>query len=95
MRYVCAILALVFIALQSHLWLSDQGHRETREIRQTVQEVGANNERLRRRNAALAAEVRNLKTSVEAAEERARTDLGMIGSTETFYQVVSDYESIN
>ncbi len=77
-------------SLQSHLWLSDQGHRETREIRQAVADMSAETERLRRRNASLAAEVNNLKTSVEAAEERARTDLGMVGTSETFYQVITD-----
>jgi cell division protein FtsB len=30
----------------------------------------------------------NLKNGRAAAEERARTDLGMIGKRETFYQVV-------
>ena len=39
-------------------------------------------------NAALDAEVINLKQGRDAAEERARTDLGMIGQHETFYQVV-------
>jgi len=43
---------------------------------------------LRERNAALDAEVINLKQGVDAAEERARSDLGMIGENETFYQVV-------
>lgn len=43
---------------------------------------------LRERNAALDAEVINLKQGLDAAEERARTDLGMIGESETFYQVV-------
>ena len=38
--------------------------------------------------AALEAEVLNLKTGKAAAEERARTDLGMIGRAETFYQVI-------
>ncbi len=46
------------------------------------------NEMLRARNAALDAEVVNLKRGLEAAEERARTDLGLIGRGETFYQVV-------
>jgi len=46
------------------------------------------NQQLRDRNAALDAEVINLKQGLEAAEERARTDLGMIGKKETFYQVV-------
>ncbi|MDH3533756.1 MAG: septum formation initiator family protein, partial [Gammaproteobacteria bacterium] len=48
----------------------------------------AQNAALRDRNAALDAEVINLKQSSEAAEERARTDLGLIGAQETFYQVV-------
>ncbi len=46
------------------------------------------NEALKDRNRELDAEVVNLKKSSEAAEERARTDLGMIGRRETFYQVV-------
>jgi cell division protein FtsB len=43
---------------------------------------------LRARIAILDAEVLNLKNGRDAAEERARTDLGMIGASETFYQVV-------
>ena len=50
-------------------------------------------QQLRDRNAALDAEVVNLKQGLEAAEERARTDLGMIGRKETFYQVVPAAES--
>jgi len=32
--------------------------------------------------------VRDLKTGMDALEERARSDLGMIARNETFYQVV-------
>jgi cell division protein FtsB len=46
------------------------------------------NQQLRDRNAALDAEVVNLKQGLEAAEDRARTDLGMIGHKETFNKVV-------
>ncbi len=88
MRWLCAILGLTLLWLQGYLWLSDSGHRNTRDIRQSSEIVRVDNERLRLRNAALAAEVKNLKTSFEATEERARTDLGMIGARETFYQVV-------
>jgi cell division protein FtsB len=45
------------------------------------------NARLAARNAALEAEVRDLKQGLAAAEERARTDLGMIQAGETFYQI--------
>ncbi|MCH8136459.1 MAG: septum formation initiator family protein [Proteobacteria bacterium] len=47
------------------------------------------NKKLVERNAVLDAEVINLKQGLDAAEERARTDLGFIGRGETFYLVVS------
>ncbi len=74
--------------LQVQLWLSDGGYRKTLKLRAAVTDQRAQNLSLRERNAALDAEVINLKQGLEAAEERARTDLGMIGPKETFYQVV-------
>ncbi len=74
--------------MQAKLWLSDDGYRKTRELRAAVAEQRQQNQSLRERNVALDAEVLNLKNGREAAEERARTDLGLIGNKETFYQVV-------
>ncbi len=82
------ILVIAGLGLQAKLWLSDDGYRKTLKLRAAVAEQIALNESLRERNAALDAEVINLKQGVDAAEERARTDLGMIGRRETFYQVV-------
>ena len=48
------------------------------------------NEGLRQRNQALAAEVKDLKDGEAAIEERARSELGMIKPGETFYRVVED-----
>ncbi len=76
------------LTLQGRLWFSDDGFNKTRNLRMAVAEQRAQNQLLRQRNASLDAEVINLKQSDEAAEERARTDLGMIGPRETFYQVV-------
>lgn len=81
-------LALIALALQGQLWFADAGFAKTRNLRAAVAEQRAQNELLLRRNQALEAEVNNLKQSFEAAEERARTDLGMIGPKETFFQVV-------
>lgn len=81
-------LAVIGLALQGRLWLSDTGFRKTSDLRHAVVLQRAQNEGLRTRNAALEAEVVNLKNGRAAAEERARTDLGMIGRTETFYQVI-------
>lgn len=88
LRWIVGLLGLAAVLMQVELWFSDDGFRKTRDLRQTVAEQRAENEQLRERNAALDAEVVNLKQGLEAAEERARTDLGLIGETETFYQVV-------
>lgn len=88
MRWFLALLLFLFLGLQADLWLSEDGYRKTRELRHAVAEAQQENEALAARNAALEAEVQNLKTGSEAAEERARSDLGLIGPRETFYQVV-------
>jgi cell division protein FtsB len=87
-RYLLAILGIVALMLQGELWFAADGYPKTRDLQAAVAEQRAENERLRQRNEALDAEVVNLKHSREAAEERARTDLGMIGPGETFYEVV-------
>lgn len=88
MRGVLGTLAALLVLVQVHLLLSDDGYRKTRTLRTSVAAAKAENERLRARNAALEGEVINLKTGLDAAEERARSDLGMIGANESFYQVV-------
>jgi cell division protein FtsB len=82
------LLGILVLTLQVRLWFSDDGFNKTRNLRMAVAEQRSQNESLRERNASLDAEVINLKQGEEAAEERARTDLGMIGAKETFYQVV-------
>ena len=89
MRILLVILAAVALVLQGSLWFSDDGYQKTRELRAAVAEQRLMNAELRERNASLDAEVVNLKQGLEAAEERARNDLGLIGPGETFYQVVS------
>ena len=87
-RWLLVILGTAALLLQAQLWVADDGYGKTLRLRAAVAEQSAQNERLRDRNAALDAEVINLKQGRDAAEERARTDLGMIGPKETFYQVV-------
>lgn len=87
-RWLLVLLAVAGLGLQAELWFADDGYRKTLKLRSAVAEQRELNESLRARNAALDAEVINLKQGRDAAEERARTDLGMIGEAETFYQVV-------
>jgi len=88
MRWLLVVLGSVTVLMQAQLWLSDGGYRKTVKLRDAVADQRHMNQQLRDRNASLDAEVVNLKQGLEAAEERARTDLGMIGRKETFYQVV-------
>lgn len=88
LRWLLVVLGTAAVLLQAQLWFSDGGYRKTMNLRVAVADQRDLNQQLRDRNAALDAEVVNLKQGLEAAEERARTDLGMIGQRETFYQVV-------
>jgi len=81
-------LAVVLVLLQYRIWVSDSGVRQVERLRQAVAAQQAEDAQLAERNRQLAAEVRNLKTGMDALEERARSDLGMIARNETFYQVV-------
>jgi cell division protein FtsB len=89
MRIIAAVLAVLVLALQYRLWVSDGGMREVWRLRDEVAAQRAENEKLKERNRTLVAEVQDLKQGTTAIEERARTDLGMVGNSETFYQVMS------
>jgi cell division protein FtsB len=94
MRIFAVILAAALILLQYRLWLSDQGMREVTRLQAAVQTQKAVNQEQRARNRQLAAEVADLKGGMTALEERARSELGMVGKSETFYQVVSSTTSV-
>jgi|SRR5450755_544438 cell division protein FtsB len=88
MRIFTAVLAIAFILLQGRLWLSDKGLREVSGLEASVETQRAVNREQIERNRQLSAEVANLKTGLTALEERARSELGMVSASETFYQVV-------
>ena len=89
MRIFAAILAAALVLLQYRLWVSDRGFREVARLQTSVDAQQAANREQSDRNRQLAAEVNNLKGGVTALEERARSELGMVGASETFYQVVA------
>ncbi len=88
MKWLAAALAVAVLLLQYRMWISEDGVREVARLKHAVAAQRAENDQLAERNQQLAAEVRDLKTGMDALEERARSDLGMIAHNETFYQVV-------
>ena len=88
LRIIAAVLLVLVLALQYRLWVSPNGMRDLWRTEKAIEAQTQENERLAERNRTLAAEVRDLKEGRAAIEERARTDLGMVGGNETFFQVV-------
>ena len=88
MKTLSAFLVVLIAALQYPLWAGKGGWMRVRELERTLEQQHEQNARLKARNDALDAEVRDLKEGYEAIEERARLELGMIKRDETFYQLV-------
>ncbi|WP_200285796.1 cell division protein FtsB [Rhabdochromatium marinum] len=84
---VVALLALLGL-LQYRLWVGDGSLAQLHTLKFQIAEYQVELERLRARNQALIAEVESLKNGLEAIEERARFDLGMIQDGEMFLQVI-------
>jgi cell division protein FtsB len=93
MRALLAILVLVLILLQLKMWFGEGGFRDVRRLEQRVEEQALENESLAQRNRELQAEVEDLRQGLEAVEERARSELGLIKENEEFYQVVPGQKS--
>jgi cell division protein FtsB len=88
MRVLLAILLLLLLALQFKMWFGEGGYRDVQRLAQRVEEQAQENEALAQRNLELQAEVEDLRQGLEAIEERARSELGLIKEGEEFYQVV-------
>lgn len=81
-------LAVLLLVLQAKFWFGQGNWRQVQQLRAQLQTQQKENQELLRRNKALAAEVKDLKSGVDAVEERVRNEMGMIKSGEVFYRVV-------
>jgi cell division protein FtsB len=81
-------LAIILIAgFQYLFWFGEGGYYDHQQLTQKIQQQTEINDELKERNRVLAAEVYDLKNGVEAIEEHARLDLGLIKPRETFVQM--------
>jgi len=88
MKYLSYVLLGLLVAIQWPLWFGKGGWLRVWDMNRQVEVAKAANQELVLRNAALDAEVRDLKQGLDAVEERARTDMGMIKPNEVFIQIV-------
>ena len=88
MRALTVALAALIVLIQYPLWLGKGSWLRVWEVDQQIRAQRETNRQLKARNDGLEAEVRDLKVGVEAIEERARSELGMIRHDEIFFQVL-------
>lgn len=88
MKIIAFVLLLLLTWLQYKIWLQDGGIPEVIQLQEEVGEVAIEVKKLQERNASLAGEVKDLKKGLDAIEERARSEMGMIKQGEVYYQVI-------
>ena len=93
MKLLTVFLAVLILLIQYPLWLGKGSWLRVWEVDQQIRTQRETNRRLQARNSALDAEVRDLKVGLEAIEERARSELGMIKQDEIFFQVLEEVPS--
>lgn len=91
MRILAGILGALIVLVQYPLWLGKGGWLRVSDVDRQLDAQRAKSDQLQVRNQALDAEVRDLKQGLDAIEERARYELGMIKSDEVFFQIVEKY----
>jgi len=88
MKVLTLALAALIVLIQYPLWLGKGSWLRVWEVDQQIRMQRETSRQLQARNDALEAEVRDLKVGLEAIEERARSELGMIRHDEIFFQVL-------
>lgn len=90
MRLLALTLAGLILLSQYPLWLGKGGWLRVWEVERQIRTQRETNRQLQARNQALDAEVRDLKVGLDAIEERARSELGMIRQNEIFFQLIDE-----
>lgn len=90
MKVLFGFLGFTLLVMQYQLWLGDDSIRALNLLDVDLTAQRDTNAALIERNLLLEVEVLDLKNGTEAVEERARSELGLIGEGETFYLIVED-----
>lgn len=95
MKLFIAILIILVLGLQYRLWVGEGSLAQRAELQQKIEQQQIENDILKERNAALSKEVDALKNGLDAIEERAREQMGMVKEGETFFMIVEPDEKPN
>jgi len=93
MRAITVLLLIFLVLLQYRLWFGKNSVPDYLALEAEVQRQQLDNNKLKHRNKLLYADTDDLKSGVEAIEERARNELGMIKEGETFFRLIPSEKS--
>lgn len=88
MRLIIVILVLMLVSLQYRLWVGEGSYAEVKHLENEITQQKLELIKMQQENLELRAEIDDLKKGLDAIEERARTELGMIRQGEVFIQIV-------
>lgn len=86
------LLIVIFVLLQYRLWFGDNAYSEYQSLSGKVTQLESANQELKLRNKIMLADIEDLKSGIEAIEEKARNELGLIKQNEKFYRIVPNSE---
>ncbi len=86
-RIIFALLVVAFLVLQYKLWFDKASVPRAHTLEKELADLKSKNEAVKRQNAVLDADVKDLEKAGEAIEERARSELGMVKKGEVLIQV--------
>ena len=84
------LLGAAFSYLQCELWFGKNGIYDVFQVHHALTLQNKVTDQLKKQNALLLFQIKRLKESSEAIENRARNELGMIKKDEVFYQIVGE-----
>lgn len=88
MRVLLGMLVVILVVLQFNLWVGEGSYSQQLDLETQVEMQKEENVTLAERNLELENEVLDLKTGLDAVEERARSEFGMVKQDETLYLIV-------
>ena len=90
MKILIAVLFVILLGLQYRLWIGEGSYADIDRLDAEVEMQTLENAELLERNASLQNEVQELQEGMDAIEEHARNELGLIREGETFFLIVED-----
>ena len=88
MKYLMTVMFVLLALVLASLWTGHGSYPAKWQLEKEIAELDKQNEHQEELNRQIRAELEDAQSGSDAVEERARSELGMIRSQETFFEVI-------